>query len=371
MPRKIACWLVSGAAAAGLVWAGWPAAATSLATLIRRIDVIATVVLLGALPWLVRRVFGPAGNGWVARVVRAGGYALVFALVLVKTDVERFEYATLGGHSWLIGVWAGEGLFLVVLAVYVAGLLAVTARRPPIGPAALAIGTAAGLAVGLVMYALPPVGSPLHTADGWLTMVYRAARAFAFVLVLGMVIAAGLAAARRSSGRGSRLPVADFRARQGFAAGVCAGAAAGLLVSVLGTGTVVLLHGELTRLQWALSTAHLAPGSIYQFERSMSDTAAGHLLVLLFFPFLGAGLGAWGGLGAAGRPGQRPGGGGGGGGPGEPPPVPPPPSGGRRLGDVRDPGILGGYLHELPAHALGDEHETPAHPDKIPAGAAG
>ncbi len=34
MPRRIGYWLVSGAAAAGLVWAGWPGAPASLATLI-------------------------------------------------------------------------------------------------------------------------------------------------------------------------------------------------------------------------------------------------------------------------------------------------------------------------------------------------
>ena len=34
MPRRIGYWLVSGAAVAGLVWAGWPGAPASLATLI-------------------------------------------------------------------------------------------------------------------------------------------------------------------------------------------------------------------------------------------------------------------------------------------------------------------------------------------------
>ncbi|MEI4920943.1 hypothetical protein Q8G81_35900, partial [Klebsiella pneumoniae] len=63
---------------------------------------------------------------------------------------------------------------------------------------------------------------------------------------------------------------------------------------------------------------------MYQFEVSITEAAAGYLLVLVLFPLFGAGLGAWGGLyGASGR--GRPGGddGGGSGGP-DPAPVPPP-----------------------------------------------
>ena len=105
---------------------------------------------------------------------------------------------------------------------------------------------------------------------------------------------------------------------------------------------------------------------------SVADTAAGYLLALICFPLFGAGLGAWGGLFAAGRPGQRPGGGGGGGG-GGPEPGPPPPDGGRRAGDDRQPAILRGYLHELPVSpgllAPGDQPAAaPGHPDKVPAG---
>src|SRR5215472_5367190 len=136
MPRRIVSSLVFLAATAGLIWAGWPGAPANPATLVNRVDVIAAVVMLAGLPWLARRVFGPAGDSWLARIVRAGGYAAVFALVLVKAEVERPEYAAHSGHAWLAGVWAGEIIFLVVIAAYVAGLLAVTARRPPFSPEA-------------------------------------------------------------------------------------------------------------------------------------------------------------------------------------------------------------------------------------------
>ena len=86
---------------------------------------------------------------------------------------------------------------------------------------------------------------------------------------------------------------------------------------------------------------------------SLADTAAGYLLVLVFFPLFGAGLGAWGALYTAGRPGQQPGNGGGGGGGGEPEPAAPPPDGGRRADEDHRPAILRGYLKDLPAgHGL-------------------
>jgi hypothetical protein len=305
----------------------------------------------------------------------------VFALALVKAEVERSEYAVHSGRAWLAGAWAGEIIFLLVIAAYVAGVLAVTARRPPFSPVALAIGAGAGAAAGLLMYALPPVGRWPHISMEWLADVYGVARVLALPLALGAGIAAGLVAARRA-GRRKQLPLADVRARQGMAAGLCAGAAAALVFCVLSTGTAALLPHMVKPLLWVFSKprppvwsmrgGHLPHPSmynaaLYQFEMSVADTAAGYLLALVSFPLFGAGLGAWGGLFAAGHPGQRPGGGGGGG--GAPEPGPPPPDGGRRAGNDRQPAILRGYLHELPGFpGPGDEPAAaPAHPQKVPA----
>jgi len=376
MPRKIIYMLASGAAAAGLAWATWPGAPADPATVISRIDVIATVVMLAGLPWAVRRVFGPVGGGWLPRTVRAGGYAAVLGLVLVKTKVERPEYAALSGRAVLAGIWAGEIVFLLVLTAYVAGLLAVTARRPPAGPAALAIGTGAGVAISLALYALSALRHPLHVTDAWLAWASDAARLLAVPLVVGAAIAAGVVAARRTSGRGSRLPLADSRARQGVAAGLCAGAGAALLVSVLGLGTTALLPREVGRFQWVLPNWHVQPAIVFRFELGFSHSAAGYLLVFIACPLLGAGLGAWGGLFAAGQPGRRPRGGGGGGGPDGPPPVPPPPAWGRYVGGAHEPATLSGLSGgSLPGAgtppAAGEEHAAPDRRERVPAGVAG
>src|SRR5215470_6063022 len=172
------------------------------------------------------------------------------------------------------------------------------------------------------------VGRWPHIAIGWLAGVYGVARALALPLALGTAVAAGLMAARRA-GRRQQRPLADALARQGTAAGLCAGAVAALVFCVLSTGTDALLPHMVKPLLWVftkprppvwtLAGGHLPHPSmynaaLYQFEMSVADTAAGYLLALLCFPLFGAGLGAWGGLFAAGYPGRRPGGGGGGGG---------------------------------------------------------
>jgi hypothetical protein len=341
--------------------------------------------MLAGLPWVIRRLFGPVAASRRAWAARVSGYAAVVALIAVKSGVARFEHAPAAQRHLLAGIWTGEIVFLVVLAAYVAGLLAVTARRPPAAPAALAIGVRAGVAVALVLYALPPVGHPLYLANVWLAWSYDVARVLALLLALGATIAAGIVAARRTPVRGSQL--AHARARHGVAAGLCAGIVAALLVPLFGLSTVALLPQEANRLTWtlpyrytgpnipaslwqyrhALATQYrdATPSTVYEFDVGVTDSAAGYLVVLVLFPVLGAGLGAWGGLYGAGQPRPRPGGGGGGGGSEGPAPVPPPPDEDARQDDEHLPAILrGGYLRELPVieglpAAPGDEPAVP------------
>lgn len=383
MPRRVGLVLLFAAAAAGLAWAGWPAAGTPLATVVNRVDVLTTLGLLAVVPWLTRRFFGPADPSRLARAVRAAGYTALLALLLVKFQVERSGYRTPVGRPWLAGAWAGETAFLVLMAAYLAGLLAVTARRAPAGRTALATGTAAGIAAGLLMYVLPPLGALVHASMAWQAGLYRTGQVIAVPLAFGMVIAAALRAARRTVARRRPLPLADTRARQGFAAGLSAGAAAALIACLLHTGTIALLPHHVKPLAWVFSSTQLAhragyPTFLDQFEMGIADTLAGYLIMLVACPVLGAGLGAWAGLFASGRPGQQPGNGGGGGGGDEPEPVPSPGGSGRDRDEDKDghqPAFLRGYLHELPADSglatpAGDDHGAPDQPSRIPVGAA-
>lgn len=365
MLRKIGYLLAFGAAVAGFAVTGWPGAPANPATLVNRVDVIAVPVLLAAAGWAARRVFGPPGPTWSARSVRAGGYAAVFALLLVKVHAERFEYAAWRGGSLLAGLWVGEIIFLLAIAAYVAGLTAVTVRRPRIAPATLITGVVAGTAIALVVLALPPAGDPLHITSAWPAVVHGVVRGLAIPLVLGGGILAGRVAARRTVRQGNSLPLADLRARQGVAAGLCAGAVAALLVFIAGVTAAALRPDLAAHYLSALPHAGHVPLSVLAFETGLSDSAAGHLLVLVCYPILGAGLGAWGGILAAGQPGRQPGTGGGGGGGSRGPVSPPPPPGGRRLSQDPQPAVLSGYLLEpsdLP-DALPDR-------EKVPVGAA-
>jgi hypothetical protein len=326
---RIARWLAPCALVAALVWAGWPSRAAHPATLISGADALVTLFLLALVPRLVARRYGPCGSTRLARTMRVAGSAAVLALIVVKTHVERSEFAVMSGTLRLAGFWAGEAIFLALMALYFAGLFAVTARRPPASPAALAVGTVAGALAGVVMYALPPGGTWLHMAGGWLD-AYVVARVLAVPLVLAAAVLAGVKAARRT-GRRTRRPHADAQARQGLAAGACAGVAAALIVSILGITTVAVVPRDARIFEWTLPVQHLQAGSFYAFEVSLSEAAAGYLLVLLFFPLLGAGLGAWGGLYGSERPGNQPGNGGGGGRGPRRPRLGPPPPGGRRL----------------------------------------
>src|ERR1700757_2948955 len=91
MPRTIAYWAMTTAAAAVLAWATWPATVHNPATLISGVDVVAAVLILAGFPSGVRRRFGSLGSGKMPILARAAGYAVVIALILVKADVEQFS----------------------------------------------------------------------------------------------------------------------------------------------------------------------------------------------------------------------------------------------------------------------------------------
>ena len=329
LARRFGYWVLLCGATALLGWSGW-SGGSSPDALISRIDVFVTVALLAVVPFLVERRYGPASSTALARTLRIIGGAAVVSLILVKTHVERSEYAQMPRPVWQAGMWAGEAIFLLIIAAYLAGVFAVTARRAPARPATLGIGTVAGGLAGLILYALPPRGSSLSVPGGWLASAYEVARVLAVPLVAGAAVVAGLKAARRTVRPSKRRPGGGIPALQGLAAGLCTGAAAAMVVSILGMSTIALVPQDARVLQWTLPGQHLQPGSFYAFEVSVSQAAVGFLLVLLIFPLLGAGLGAWGGMYGAQRR-NPPGGGGGGRGPRGKDPIIPPPPGGKRV----------------------------------------
>src|SRR6059036_3762445 len=95
MVRGAAGVAVAVAGGLGVVWLGWHGGSTNPAAPVDRVAMIATVVMLAGLPWLGRWSgrLGPVGDSRAPRVVRAGGYAALCALLLVGVGLSRFAGA--------------------------------------------------------------------------------------------------------------------------------------------------------------------------------------------------------------------------------------------------------------------------------------
>jgi hypothetical protein len=305
LSRRVGYPLAFAAAAAGTAWSAWSGPAGDSAVVINRVDVIMVAVILAGLPWAIRRTRGPVTGGGLARLVRTGGYAAVLALVVVKAAVERVADAPPNNLEGPVRAWVGEVVFLAVMAGYAAVILTFTARRSPAAPATVAIGTAVGAILGVLIFALGPLGFPLRFTGSWPAGLYDTAIAVGALLALSAPVAAGLAATRRAD----RSLLAGSRWRQGAMAGLCTGAAAALVVAVLSTATIALLPYDSGLEHWA--AAHIGQwasvassgASLYGYGNAPrvgyvagnSAFAAGYLIVLLLGPLFGCGFGAWAG----------------------------------------------------------------------------
>ena len=303
--------LAFAAAAAGMAWSAWSGPPGDSAIEINRIDVIVIVVILAGLPWIIRRARGPVADARLARLVRTGGYVAVLALVLAKSAVERVADAPPNNRGGPAVAWTGEAVFLAVMASYAAVILVFTARRSPVLPAAGAIGTVTGIALGVLAYGLGPLGFPLRFTGSWPARLYDVALAMGVLLALGAPVTAGRAAARRAA---RSLP-AGAGVRQGAIAGLCSGTAAALTVAVLSTATIAILPYDSALQRWAAGhigqwtpvvgqvTPILHPRLGY--VAGNSAFAAGYLIVLLISPLAGCAFGAWGAYAGPGSAGLR------------------------------------------------------------------
>jgi hypothetical protein len=240
--------------------------------------VILLLALMAGLPWVARRrgVFGPVGTSITARVVRAGGCAVLLALVLDFTRVQRVLLRNPpGAWSWLREA-AGLGLIAVCLAAvlivparwpqirpvlvawcataaglalfftlaplqvlftcYVAGILAVTSRRSPVTPATLALSVTLGLGGGLladVLYHAVRRRGPGANTDGPLLL---------FVLLMAVALAGTVAAGKVAERRGGGTDdpaVRTARMWQCLAAGPLTAAATAIMLPLLRTNAAI------------------------------------------------------------------------------------------------------------------------------------
>jgi len=339
LARRAARVLVFAAAAAWVAHAAWPGPAGNPGTALNRLNVVTLLPVLAGLPLLVRWLFGPAAPGRMARVLRCGAYAAVLVLTVAKASVEQVRDnpaiaphlnpdASVPVKDGMIDAWLVESVFLLVVAVYVAAILAVTARRPRVAPATLAAGTGAGIVLGAVMYAVDPLGLTRHATTPWLHgFPVGLVVLLAWVLLFGAPVLAGGVAARCYRGPGSLEQVSKASIRQAVAAGFLATAVGALMVTVLGTVTIALMPRTGWVLHWLYPGQHLSAAAGYTNGLTASVRADGYGLILLAFPVIGFFMGlAGGGMAVPAAPAGPPPGGGG---PPRPPghPAPDPPGG--------------------------------------------
>jgi hypothetical protein len=351
MRRRVGSAVLFAVAAAAAAWVAWPTSPASSATPGDRVYVI-TMVLLAGLPLLARPFLGPAGGSRAARFLRAGTCAAVLALIPAQTAVEQFAYTPPGGGTDLRvyqliqsqpgnDPWTLQLISLIIMALYVPAIIWMTSRRARIAPATLAAGTGAGIALGLVMYAVAPLGLSKDATNPWLPgSDIDPLVLLAWLLVFCSPVAAAIIADRRYTALSSS-PAPTGAVRQVVAAALLTSLTGALSVTVLGFGTTATMLKAAWLRNWLyhgphllygvqnLSSALSTPSAIaYSHELTGSSDTTTFLLICIAFPLIALPLTGWAALSAWAGGVAAPGGPGRGSGPG-PEPAPEPPDGGQ------------------------------------------
>ena len=352
MARTIGIWLLFAAAAGAAAWGAWPGSPVSHGAAVQG-GIIVTLALLVGLPLLIRWLLGPPGNR-AARWLRRGFYAAILAVMPAKAVIELFRRrgpaigyrpaylrrlpgAGVPGSSSGGPDWAGEIGILLFTACFLAVILALTARRTPVAPATLAISAGAGLVLGVVVYAMAPLGLDVGFPDRpWLHgAAGETFGVLAWILVFGAPLVAGALAGRRCHVPDDPAEATVARAWQGFAAGLVSGGVGAMLVTVLGDSTTALMVRSAWVRELLYHGQHLTASAVYGRELYASRDASAYFLLFFGFRIIGLVMGLV-GTGIANIKPRLPDGGGPSGpggppGPGGPEPLPEPPDGGRHV----------------------------------------
>jgi len=371
LPRRIGSAMLFAAAAAAAAWAAWPGSSASFATPGTRGYVITMVLLLALLPLLARPFLGPPGASRAARFLRVGTCAALLALIPAEAAVYQFaETSPRRGTDlrlYLLIAWKVNGkeplkiLFLVLMALYVAAIFWMTSRRSRVAPATLAVGAGAGIVLGLVMYAVAPLGLSTAATNPWLPGSDADPLVLlAWLLLLFGPVAAAVIADRRCTASCGAPPPVGARVRQMMAAGLLTSLVGALVVTVLGMGTIAVMlkaawlrdwlyHGQrlLYGVQNLSADLRTLPAIAYSHELTGTVDAGMLNAIIIFFPLIAlvptvcVALSRTGDA-AAGQGDPRPGGG------GPPGPGPAPADGGQRIVTDDDAGLAPGMpgLHE-------------------------
>ena len=176
-----------------------------------------------------------------------------------------------------------------------------TSRRSGVAPVTVAVGTGAGLALGLVLYVVGPLGLSNAATNPWLPGAdIDPLVVLAWILLVGGPIAAGALAERRSTASSTTPPSGGAKARQIVVAGLLTNLVGALLFTSAATSTTALMinsawlrsalyHGQhhlfgVDRLRPLL---HGNPGALtYSHEITAAVDAPAFLLVYIPFALI-------------------------------------------------------------------------------------
>jgi hypothetical protein len=310
IPRRIVRAALFAVAAAVAAWTAWPQPTVGHAA-VSQFHVIATVLLLAGLPLLARRFFGPPSAGLAGRFLRVFCCVAVLAFMSALAIVEAFanltparpayRYIFCTAQGWSNtqscgGVpgtstggppWAGEIVFMLMTIGYVGVILFLTSRRSRVTRSTLAIGTSAGLSLGVVMYAVSPLGLNNYATDPWLPgSEVDPLVALAWILLVGGPAVVAVLASRRCRELDGAKPSYHVRIGQGIAAGVLATGTGALFATATGTGTTALMLKSAWLRHW-LYHDHLSVIATYRHEIYASANVNGYPLILIAFPVIG------------------------------------------------------------------------------------
>jgi hypothetical protein len=209
--------LATFALARRLVWLGVLVATVVTAMHISfgylRGEALLMVAALGGVAWLARSrwAFGPAAPGGVARALRAGGFALIAAQVVIGINQMRVSPPIYVDYTPRVADATLEVVVVsTILAIYLVALARVTAGRSDVAATTVASGAGAGV-----------LGALLFTVATLIVPSVPDTMGPALWTVLAAAVAAGAWSARRSG------------VRQAIVATLCAATTAGLLIDLI------------------------------------------------------------------------------------------------------------------------------------------
>jgi hypothetical protein len=348
MLRRTGTALLFAVAAAVAAWAAWPGPRAYLAVSNQRALVIAMIAVLALLPLLTRHWFGPAGRSRIARALRVFTYAAVLAFMPARNFIEGFRdvpphagldlrvYAFINDEHRIARAESWDGIaFVVIMLLCAAAMLWLTSQLSRVTPLTLAVGAVAGIAVGVAVYAVAPLGLSKAATNPWLPgSDVDPLVLLAWILVLFAPVTAGLVAQRCYPASDGAAPPASAVTRQILAAGLLTNLVGALLVAAVGTGTTALTLNAAWLRDWLYhgqrqffgiaGLRSLLGGDVaaitYSHELTVSVNSSMFLVMCVAFPLIALALAGMAALGALGAAEAEQGGGSPRGGGGPPPP---------------------------------------------------